>query len=118
MSDKIETLAVAIADDKAKPHHLQAAREVGEALFQLRQLQNCKLSLLEVDDARLRAIGSILADRTGEVEDTQMSQAAVRYPLGIEGKLAAIAPYVRRAQSRLWRSMIKLQAAKEEDDEA
>ena len=119
ISDKIEALAVAIAGDKAKPHHLQAAREVGEARFHLRRLQDCKLSLLEVDDARLRTIGSIIADCTGEGDDTtQMSQDAVQYDPDIEAKLAAIGRYEQRAQSKLWRSMIKLQAAKDEDEEA
>ena len=114
MSDKIEALAVAIAGDKAKPHHLQAAREVAEARFHHRRLQKCKLSLLEVDDTRLHTIANILADRTGEGDD----QAAVQYPLDIEGKLTAIGRYEQRAQSKLWRSMIKFQAAKDEDDEA
>ena len=119
MSDKIEALAVAIAGDKAKPHRLQAAREVAEALFQHRRLQDCKLSLLEVDDARLRTIGSIIADCTGEGDDTtQMSQDAVQYDPDIEAKLAAIGRYEQRAQSKLWRSMIKFQTAKDEDDEA
>ena len=36
----------------------------------------------------------------------------------IEAKLAAIGRYERRAQSKLWRSMIKFQTAKDEDDEA
>ena len=119
MSDKIEALAIAIAGYKAKPHHLQVAREVGEARFHLRRLQECKLSLLEVDDARLRTIGSIIADCTGEGDDTtQMSQDAVQYDPDIEAKLAAIGRYEQRAQSKLWRSMIKFQAAKDEDDEA
>ena len=119
MSDKIEALAVAIAGDNAKPHHLQAAREVAEALFQLRRLRACKLSLLEVEDTRLRTIASIIADCTGEGDDTtQMSQDAVQYDPDIEAKLAAIGRYEQRAQSKLWRSMIKFQAAKDEDDEA
>jgi len=119
MSDKIEALAVAIAGDKAKPHHLQAAREVSEARFQHRRLRDCKLSLLEVEDTRLRTIGNIIADRNGEGDDTaQMSQDAVQYDPDIEAKLAAIGRYEQRAQSKLWRSMIKFQAAKDEDDEA
>ena len=119
MSDKIEALAVAIAGDNAKPHHVQAAREVGEARFHHRRLQGCKLSLLEIDDARLRTIASIIADCTGEGDDkTQMSQDAVQYDPDIEAKLAAIGRYEQRAQSKLWRSMIKFQAAKDEDHEA
>ena len=119
MSDKIEALAVAIAGDKAKPHQLQAAREVAKALFANRRLQDFELSLLEIDDTRLHTIASILADRTGEGDDSsQVSQTAVQYDPDIEGKLRAIAPYRKRAQSMLWRSMIKFQAAKDEDDEA
>ena len=76
-------------------------------------------TLLEIDDTRLHTIASILADRTGEGDDSsQVSQTAVQYDPDIEGKLRAIAPYRKRAQSMLWRSMIKFQAAKDEDDEA
>jgi hypothetical protein len=119
ISQKIEAMAVRLAGNNAKPRRLQTSRELLEALFVDRHLLGFELSLLEIDDTYIHTIAGMLADRTGEGDaSSQMSQTAVQYDQDIEGKLRAIALYRKRAQSKLWRSMIKFQAAKDEDDEA
>jgi hypothetical protein len=61
ISNKIEALAVAIAGDNAKSRRLQAARDLAEAQFEYRRLQEFKVSLIEAEAANIHAIPKVTA---------------------------------------------------------
>lgn len=88
-SDKIETLAVAIACDNPTPQRIQAARDVAEACLELRRVQQFKLALIESEAAKLRAT---VADDV-EAEYTQACVQALP-------ALTKVERYERRAISR------------------
>ena len=113
MSNKIETLAVAIAGDNATPRRLQTAHEVAEAHFELQRLQIFKVGLIE--KKRVKIEGTSLADNTSTIDD--ILPATPQYVEAfIEAlpELFALERYERRAKSRSRRAFYEYAMACEQ----
>lgn len=96
-SDKIETLAVAIACDNPTLQRMQAARDIAEAYLELRRVQQFKLALIESEATKLRATAAddVEADHTEHVA-YEYTQACVQ----ALPALTKVERYERRALSR------------------
>lgn len=117
MSNKIGTLALAIAGKNATPRRLQSAHDVAEAELELRHVQELKLSLIEVEAAAIRDVTKI-ADGTNRKNDNgeyalrDLAQSEMR----ASSVLTKLERYERRALSRHWRAINKYVAAMEESE--
>ena len=104
-SNKIETLAVAIAGKNATPRLLQAARDVAEAQLEARRLQDFKLALIELEATRIHVAMKARGSRDQQYEGTNrsMQHNAEAYVRALP-VLAKLERYERRAQSRMRRA--------------
>jgi hypothetical protein len=117
MSNKIDTLALAIAGKNATPRRLQSSHDVAEAEFELRHVQELKLSLIEVEAAAISAIarigdGTSRKDDNGEFALRNFAPSEMR----ASSVLAKLERYERRALSRHWRAINKYVATMEESE--
>ena len=68
VSSQIEALAMAITGDNPTPQQLNAAHDIAEATFELRRVQQFKLSIIENKKTKLRAVATDDdADEAGEL---------------------------------------------------
>jgi hypothetical protein len=105
IAKKIEALAVAIAGADPTPRRLQAARDLAEAELELRRLEEFRLTLIEVEAAKIRATPKADGDRQDGSDERTTRETARAYMQALP-VLAKLERYEHRAWSRHWRAML------------